>query len=201
MEESKRLLSLLSGLSPSIQTYKSLSCFLLKSASILDSILFDSFGIFMQYECLQNIFVLCSVVYLEKKNIHFHLRQTRMKSFNISTSVFYISATPFPNVLHKESEFPNRDADVESRLVDTVGEGVKRSRSVVSDSATPQTVAYQAPPSMGFSRQEYWNGLPFPSPGDFPALGGMFLSQGSNPGLPHCRQTLQPLSHQESGAN
>ena len=32
--------------------------------------------------------------------------------------------------------------------------------------ATPWTVAYQAPPSMGFSRQECWNGLPFPSPGD-----------------------------------
>ena len=31
---------------------------------------------------------------------------------------------------------------------------------------TPWTVAYQAPPSMGFSRQEYWIGLPFPSPGD-----------------------------------
>ena len=31
---------------------------------------------------------------------------------------------------------------------------------------TPWTVAYQAPPSMGFSRQEYWSGLPFPSPGD-----------------------------------
>ena len=30
---------------------------------------------------------------------------------------------------------------------------------------TPWTVAYQAPPSMGFSRQEYWSGLPFPSPG------------------------------------
>ena len=30
--------------------------------------------------------------------------------------------------------------------------------------ATPWTVAYQAPPSMGFSRQEYWSGLPFPSP-------------------------------------
>ena len=29
--------------------------------------------------------------------------------------------------------------------------------------ATPWTVAYQAPPSMGFSRQEYWSGLPFPS--------------------------------------
>ena len=33
--------------------------------------------------------------------------------------------------------------------------------------ATPWTVAYQAP-SMGFSRQEYWSGLPFPSPGDLP---------------------------------
>ena len=30
--------------------------------------------------------------------------------------------------------------------------------------ATPETAAYQAPPSMGFSRQEYWSGLPLPSP-------------------------------------
>ena len=37
--------------------------------------------------------------------------------------------------------------------------------------ATPWTVAYQAPPSMGFSRQEYWSGLPFPSPGDLPNTG------------------------------
>ena len=51
--------------------------------------------------------------------------------------------------------------------------------------AAPWTVAYQAPPSMGFSRQEYWSGLPFPSPGIFP-------TQGSNPGLPRCRQTLLP---------
>ena len=33
---------------------------------------------------------------------------------------------------------------------------------------TPWTVAHQAPLSMGFSRQEYWNGMPFPSPGDLP---------------------------------
>ena len=33
------------------------------------------------------------------------------------------------------------------------------------------TVAYQAPPSMEFSRQEYWSGLPFPSPGDLPDPG------------------------------
>ena len=37
--------------------------------------------------------------------------------------------------------------------------------------ATVWTVAYQAPLSMGFSRQEYWGGLPFPSPGDLPDPG------------------------------
>ena len=37
--------------------------------------------------------------------------------------------------------------------------------------ATPWTVACQVPPSMGFSRQEYWSGLPFPSPGDLPNPG------------------------------
>ena len=36
---------------------------------------------------------------------------------------------------------------------------------------TPWTAAHQAPPSTGFSRQEYWSGLPFPSPGDLPDLG------------------------------
>ena len=36
---------------------------------------------------------------------------------------------------------------------------------------TPWTVAYQAPPSMGFSRQEYWSGSPVPSPGDLPDPG------------------------------
>ena len=35
--------------------------------------------------------------------------------------------------------------------------------------ATPWTVAYQAPQSMEFSRQEYWSGLPSPSPGDLPS--------------------------------
>ena len=45
------------------------------------------------------------------------------------------------------------------------------SRSVVSDSATPWTVAHQTPLSMGFSRQEYYSGLPFPSPRDLPHPG------------------------------
>ena len=37
--------------------------------------------------------------------------------------------------------------------------------------ATPWTIAHHAPLSMGFSRQEYWSGLPFPSPGDLPDTG------------------------------
>ena len=46
-----------------------------------------------------------------------------------------------------------------------------KSLSHVWPFATPWTVAYQVPPSMGFSRQEYWSGLPFPSPGDLPYPG------------------------------
>ena len=46
-----------------------------------------------------------------------------------------------------------------------------KSLSRVRLCATPWTVARQAPPSMGFSRQEYWSGLPFPSPGDLPKPG------------------------------
>ena len=41
----------------------------------------------------------------------------------------------------------------------------------MSDSATLWTLAPQAPLSMGFSRQEYWRGLPSPSPGDLPDPG------------------------------
>ena len=55
--------------------------------------------------------------------------------------------------------------------------------------ATPWTVACQAPLSIRCSRQEYWSGLPFPSP-------GIFLTQGSNPGLLHYRQTLYQLSYE-----
>ena len=50
----------------------------------------------------------------------------------------------------------------------------------MSDSLTPWTVSYQTPPSMEFSRQEYWSGLPFPSPGDLP-----------NPGIEPGSPTLQ----------
>ena len=69
-----------------------------------------------------------------------------------------------------------------------------KSLSCVQLFATPWTIAYHAPSSMGFSRQEYWSGLPFPSPGDLP----LDRTQGLNPGLLNCRQTLYHLSHQGS---
>ena len=53
---------------------------------------------------------------------------------------------------------------------------------------SPMDYTCQAPPSMGFSRQGYWSGLPF-------LLQGIFPTQGSNLGLLHCRQTLYRLSH------
>ena len=52
-----------------------------------------------------------------------------------------------------------------------------KSLSCVQLFATLWTVAYMAPLSMGFSRQEYWSGLPFPSPGDLP-------NPGIEPGSP-----------------
>ena len=57
--------------------------------------------------------------------------------------------------------------------------------------ATPWTVACQAPLSMGFSRQEYWSGLPFPSPGDLP-------NPGIEPGSPALQADAFTLSHQGS---
>ena len=61
--------------------------------------------------------------------------------------------------------------------------------------ATPWTAAYQAPPSMGLSRQEYWSGVPSPFPkntgvGSNSLLQGIFQSQESNLGLLHCKQVL-----------
>ena len=46
-----------------------------------------------------------------------------------------------------------------------------KSLSCVRLFAVPWTAAHQAPPPMGFSRQEYWSGLSFPSPGDLPNPG------------------------------
>ena len=75
--------------------------------------------------------------------------------------------------------------------------------SVISDSVIPWTVAHQTPLSMGFSRQEYWSGLPCLPPGNLPNLGieskspvspilqvdSLLLSHQGSP--VHCTQSLQ----------
>ena len=66
-------------------------------------------------------------------------------------------------------------------------------RSVVSDSSvTPWTIFHQAPLSIEFSMQEYWSGLPFPSPGDLPDPGMKPVSP------PLAREFYLPLNDEGS---
>ena len=72
---------------------------------------------------------------------------------------------------------PFRGSDGEHVPCFSLHSGEVKSLSHVRLFATPWTVAYNAPSSMGFSRQEYWSGLPFPSPEDLP-------NPGIEPGSP-----------------
>ena len=76
---------------------------------------------------------------------------------------------------------------VASRHVESSWKERKKQKSLsrVLLFATPRAVAYQAPPSMEFSREEYWNGLPFPSPGDLP-------DSGIEPGTPALQADALP---------
>ena len=87
------------------------------------------------------------------------------------------------NFLYALSPVPLCLSHPHSPLAMCVCESLSRVRLFV----TQWTIACQVTLSMRFSRQEYWSGLPFPSPGDLPI-------QGSNPGPPHCRQILYHLS-------
>ena len=62
--------------------------------------------------------------------------------------------------------------------------------SVVSDSATQWTVALQSPLTMGILQAVEWVAMP--------SSRGIVLTQGSSPGLPHCRRILDHLSHEGS---
>ena len=94
----------------------------------------------------------------------------------------------FCNVISQWISFNTFPLDLESQSV---------GHSAVSDSLRPQwTVARQAPLSMGFSRQEYWSVLPFPSPGRETLLLGL-LTQESNLGLLHHRQMIYQQAMRE----
>ena len=84
---------------------------------------------------------------------------------------------------------------LQSRILCSSGHGdgglVTKSCSTL---ATPWTVAHQAPLSMGFSRQEYWSGLPFPSPGDLPNPGIKPRSPALQADSGHSRQSNRRAS-------
>ena len=71
----------------------------------------------------------------------------------------------------KPPPYPSEDEWINKMWYIHTGYSEVKSLSRVWLFATPWTVTYKAPPSMGFSRQEYWSGLPFPSPGDLPDPG------------------------------
>ena len=103
----------------------------------------------------------------------------KIRDISLSTKVCLVKPMVFPVVMF----------GCESWTVKKVESEVAQSCPTLCDPMDNSLP--QAPLSMGFSRQEYWSGLPFPSPGNLP-------TQGSNPGLSHCRQTLYHLSHQGS---
>ena len=68
-------------------------------------------------------------------------------------------------------------------------------------SRPPWTAAYQAPLSMGFSRQEYWSGLPFPSSGDLPYPGIKPRSPALQAGVLTSEPPGKPLPREEAHSN
>ena len=81
------------------------------------------------------------------------------KEITLYTKVYIVKAMVFSVVMYEYESW-------------TIKKVVKaKSFSCARLSVTPWTIAYEVPPSMEFSRQEYWSGLSFPSPGDLPNLG------------------------------
>ena len=88
----------------------------------------------------------------------------RIDWFDLLTNYDNLSQLPSPGLtILKSSLYVRLEGYVKLSEV--------KSLSRVWPFATPGTVAYEAPLSMGLSRQEYWSGLSFPSPGDLPHLG------------------------------
>ena len=99
------------------------------------------------------LYSLCKVLLKQSlRNLHCEVRETGFKSWLCNLQVCG---------LESQVTFLPWDSVSSSKW--------KRSRVWLF--VTPWTVAHQAPPSMGFSRQEYWSGLPFPSPGNLPDPG------------------------------
>ena len=98
------------------------------------------------------------------------IKPASLMSLALADGFFTTSATWKAQV--QQSSNLKKEKKAFKSLTDSVTWKVKvKSLSHVRLFATPWTVAYQALLSMGFSRQEYWSGSPFPSPGDLPDPG------------------------------
>ena len=98
--------------------------------------------------------------------------QTQLRDFTFTfkeTKDLYIEN--YKTLMKETKEDTNRWRNIPCSWIGRINIVKMKLLSRVRLFATPWTVAYQASPSMGFSRQEYWSGLPFPSPGDLPDSG------------------------------
>ena len=132
-----------------------------------------------------------------------HSKLVDVFSSNV-VDISLICLLPFPQLLVTDPIFLWRNClslchmaflGLQSRILCSSGHGdgglVTKSCSTL---ATPWTVAHQAPLSMGFSRQEYWSGLPFPSPGDLPNPGIKPRSPALQADSGHSRQSNRRAS-------
>ena len=110
--------------------------------------------------------LLCSSPHSQSSTGHFSFEAHHNSTLGLLTACFPLVISP----ILKASDTVHVPMISKHEALPQVKVKVK-SLSRVRLLATPWTVAYQAPPSMGFSRQEYWSGLPFPSLEDLPNPG------------------------------
>ena len=124
------------------------------------------------YTTTESAFFPLSIKKIKKKSLPILKKYKQLKLLCLVSTIpdslyFYLMIFRGLNFVPNVSWHSNK-----SQMIVSPKKKVKvKSLSHVQLSVIPWAVAHQAPPSMGFSRQEYWSGLPFPSLGDLPDPG------------------------------
>ena len=127
-----------------------------------------------------------NIIYINRFNLKIHLLNHRIYILKIFNSLIIANGYDIGDIgKYRYGKFPlSKDLQDSTVLEEHVFQFISltlkvkvKSLSCVLLFGTPWTVAYQASQSMEFSRQEYWSGLPFPSPGHLP-------NPGIEPGSP-----------------